>query len=73
MRTFLVCLETRPDGVVNQSITSYSSLNATMSQFYSKCASASSSTIFTKVFVMVLDNDGTVYESRTIDTLYEEE
>ena len=70
MRGFLVKLENRPDGVTNQSINSYSTMPITMSQYYTACASAVASTTFTNVFVMVLDQNGNIYEQRNIITQY---
>lgn len=71
-RTFLVELQNRPDGVVNQSINSYSTLKATMSAFYQRCATALSNTTFISVTLIVFDVNGTVYENRNLLTSYED-
>lgn len=71
-RTFLVELQNRPDGIVNQSINSYSTLKATMSVFYQRCAAALSNTTFISVTLIVFDVNGTVYENRNLLTSYED-
>lgn len=71
IRTFLLELDARPDGVVNQQLNSYSSLATTTSMFFQRCAVATTSTQFTHVFLQVIDDEGVVYESRLINTLYE--
>lgn len=71
IRTFLLELDTRPDGVVNQQLNSYSSLAVTTATFFQRCAAATTSTQFTHVFLQVIDDEGTVYESRLVETLYE--
>lgn len=71
MRGFLVELDNRPDGVTNQSINSYSTMAVALSTYYQRCAVAVTSTQFTSVFLMVMDQEGNVYEQRNIPTLYE--
>lgn len=71
IRTFLLELDARPDGVVNQQLNSYSSLSVTKAQFFQRCAVATTSTQFMHVFLQVIDDEGVVYESRLINTLYE--
>lgn len=71
MRTFLVELDNRPDGITNSSINSYSTPAVTLAQFYSRCATAVTSTQFVSVFLMVIDQEGNVYEQRYILTQYQ--
>lgn len=70
MKTFLIELDNRPDGITNQSINSYSTQAATMSMFYQRCAVAVTSTQFVSVFLMVLNEQGTVLDKRFIVTQY---
>ena len=69
--TFLIELQARPDGVVNQSMTHYSTQATTMAMFYQRCAAATTSTQFTHVFLMVIDDEGGIYEQKLIETLYQ--
>lgn len=50
MRTFLVELDNRPDGITNTSINSYSTPAVTQATFYQRCATAITSTQFVSVF-----------------------
>lgn len=70
MRTFLIELQNRPDGVVNSSINSYSTSAATMATFYQRCAAAVTSTQFTSVTLIVIDALGNVLENKNIETQY---
>ena len=67
---FLIELQTRPDGVVNQSINHYSTLATTLATFHQRVASALTTTQFTKVFLQVIDNEGVIYENRLVETQY---
>lgn len=70
MRTFLIELDNRPDGITNQSINSYSTPAITMAQFYSRCAVVVASTSFVSVFLMVIDEQGNMLERKYIITQY---
>lgn len=70
MRTFLIELQIRPDGVVNSSINSYSTFAATMGMFYQRCAAAVTSTQFISVTLIVIDERGNTYENRNLSTNY---
>lgn len=70
MRTFLIELQNRPDGVVNSSINSYSTPAVTMATFYQRCAAAVTSTQFTSVTLIVVDALGNVLENKNIETQY---
>lgn len=70
MKTFLIELDNRPDGITNQSINSYSTPAITLAQFYQRCAVATTSTQFVSVFLMVIDEQGGVIERKFIVTQY---
>ena len=70
MKTFLIELQNRPDGLVNSTITSYSSDVTTLSMFYQRIAAALVNTTFLSVTLMIIDQNGTVMESRNITTQY---
>lgn len=71
--TFLIELDTRPDGIVNSSINSYSTEAITRATFFQRCAVATTSTQFTHVFLQMIDDNGAVYEQRYIVTQYQPE
>lgn len=70
MKTFLIELDNRPDGITNQFINSYSTQATTMSMFYQRCAVATTNTTFLSVFLMVINEQGTVLDKRFIVTQY---
>ena len=69
-RTFLIELQARPDGIINSTINSYSTFAITMSMFYQRCAAAVTSTQFTSVTLIVLDQNGNIFENRRLATSY---
>lgn len=71
MRTFLIELQNRPDGITNSTINSYSTSAITQSMFYQRCASAVTSTQFLSVFLMIIDEQGTILDRRFIVTQYQ--
>ena len=73
MRTFLVELQKRPDGVVNSSINSYSTEAVTRATFHQRVASALTSTQFVSVFLLVIDEEGGMLESQFVETQYQPE
>jgi len=73
MYTFLTELQSRPDGIINSSITSRSSLANGLALFYERASKAVTSTQFTKVALTLQDADGQIIESRAFDTLYEQQ
>lgn len=70
MYTFLTELQTRPDGVVNNSVTSRSSVAAGLSLYFDRASKAVVSEQFTKVALTLEDQDGNILENRAFDTLY---
>lgn len=69
-KTFLLELQSRPDGIVNSSVTSYSTLETTLATYHQRYAAALGSTQFMGVYLQVMDNEGTVYESAFVNTQY---
>lgn len=73
MYTFLTELQSRPDGVINSSITARSSLATGLALFYDRASKAVTSTQFSKVALTLQDADGTIIENRRFETMYGEE
>lgn len=73
MYTFLTELQSRPDGIINSSVTSRSSLATGLALFYDRASKAVTSTQFVKVALTLQDEDGNIIENKRFDTLYEEE
>lgn len=73
MRTFLIELQSRPDGLVNSSINSYSTEATTRAMFHQRCAAAITSTQFTEVALIVVNEHGDILERKDIATLWESE
>lgn len=71
MYTFLTELQSRPDGIINSSVTSRSSLATGLALYYERASKAVTSTQFTKVALTLQDADGNILENRAFDTLYE--
>lgn len=69
-RLFLVELQNRPDGIINQSINSYSTPAMTMGMFYQRCAAAVTNTTFLSVTLVVMDEYGNIMEDKNIETQY---
>lgn len=70
MYTFLTELQTRPDGIVNSSVTARSSIAAGLSLYFDRASKAVLSQQFTKVALTLEDQDGNILENRAFDTLY---
>ena len=70
MYTFLTELQTRPDGIVNSSVTVRSSVAAGLSLYFDRASKAVVSVQFTKVALTLEDQDGNIIENRAFDTLY---
>ena len=71
MRTFLIELDNRPDGITNSSINSYSTEATTRAMFYQRCASAVTSTQFVSVYLEVINEQGSPIERKFIITQYQ--
>ena len=72
-RLFLVELQNRPDGVVNQSLNTYSTPVMTRAMYHQRYAAALTNTTFTSVTLVVLDKYGQIYEDVNIITQYQPE
>lgn len=73
MYYFVTELQTRPDGIVNSSITTRSSLATGLSLYYTRAAAAVTSEQFTKVALTLQDQNGNIILNENFDTLYEAE
>ena len=71
MKTFLIEIQNRPDGISNQSINSYSTEAVTLAMFHQRCAVAITSTQFVSVTLVVLNSEGVILEDKYIITQYQ--
>ena len=72
MYTFLTELQSRPDGIINSSVTARSSLATGLALYYERASKAVTSTQFTNVALTLQDADGTIIENCCFETMYEE-
>lgn len=72
MYYFITELQTRPDGIVNSTITTRSSLAMGLAYYYQRAAVAVSTRDFTSVALTLQNQDGEIIENKRFDTLYEE-
>ena len=63
-------LQTRPDGIINSTITARSSLAMGLAYFYQRAAVAVTSEQFTGVALTLQDQDGNILLNQHFDTLY---
>ena len=70
MRTFLIELQNRPDGITNSSINSYSTEAITRATFHQRVAAAITSTQFKSVYLEVITEEGSLLEQRYVITQY---
>lgn len=70
MYYFVTELQNRPDGLVNSTITSRSSLATGLSLYYTRAAAAVTSEQFTKVALTLQDQNGNIILNESFDTLY---
>lgn len=73
MYYFVTELQTRPDGIVNSTITTRSSLALGLSLYYQRAAAAVTSEQFTGVALTLQDQDGTIILNEHFDTIYQAE
>ena len=71
MRTFLIELDNRPDGITNTAINSYSTEAVTRATFHQRVATAITSTQFVSVYLEVIDQEGNILERRFVTTQYQ--
>ena len=73
MYYFITELQSRPDGIVNSTITTRSSLAMGLAYYYQRAAAAVASQDFTAVALTLQNQDGFIIENQKFDTLYEEQ
>lgn len=72
MYYFITELQTRPDGVVNSTITTRSNRAEGLSLYYQRAAAAVTSTQFLSVALTLQDQYGVIVLNECFGTLYEE-
>lgn len=72
MYYFVTELQTRPDGIVNSTITTRSSLALGLSLYYDRASKAVTSEQFTGVALTLQDQNGTIILNEHFDTIYQE-
>lgn len=70
MYYFLTELQSRPDGIVNSSITVRSSLALGLALYYDRASKAVTSEQFTGVALTLQSQDGEIIKNERFDTLY---
>lgn len=70
---YLTELQTRPDGVVNATLQARSSLATGLAFYYQRAAVAVTTTDFTTVALVLMDQYGTIIKNERFETLYEAE
>lgn len=73
MYYFVTELQTRPDGIVNSTITARSSLALGLSLYYDRASKAVTSEQFTGVALTLQDQNGNIILNEHFDTLYKAE
>lgn len=73
MYYFVTELQARPDGVINSTITTRSSLATGLSLYYTQASKAVTSTQFTGVALTLQDENGSIILNEHFDTIYEAE
>ena len=71
MYYFITELDARPDGIINNSITSRSSLATGLSYYYDRASKAVTSQQFTGVALTLQDENGNILLNEHFDTIYE--
>ena len=73
MYYFVTELQSRPDGIINSTITTRSSLATGLSLYYTRAAAAVTSEQFTGVALTLQDQDGNILLNEHFDTIYQAE
>lgn len=73
MYYFVTELQKRPDGIINNTLTSRSSLATGLSYYYDRASKAVTSTQFTGVALTLQDENGSILLNEHFDTQYETE
>lgn len=71
MYYFVTELQSRPDGIINSTIATRSSLALGLALYYQRASVAVTSTDFTGVSLTLQDQDGHIVLNEHFDTLYE--
>lgn len=71
MYYFITELQTRPDGIVNSTITTRSSLAMGLAYYYQRASVAVATKDFTSVALTLQNQDGEIIENKRFDTQYE--
>ena len=70
MYYFITELQARPDGIINSTITTRSSLATGLSYYYTRAAAAVTSEQFTGVALTLQDQNGTILLNEHFNTIY---
>lgn len=73
MYYFIIELQIRPDGLVNSTITSRSSLATGLAYWYERASQAVVTTNFTNVSLTLMDQFGDIKKNELFETQYEAE
>ena len=73
MYYFITELQKRPDGIVNSTLTTRSSLATGLSYYYDRASKAVTSQQFTGVALTLQDETGNIIENKSFDTDYTEQ
>lgn len=73
MYYFITELDARPDGIINSTITSRSSLANGLALYYDRASKAVTSQQFTGVALTLQDENGSIILNEHFDTIYEAE
>ena len=73
MYYFVTELQARPDGIINSTITTRSSLATGLSYYYTRAAAAVTSEQFTGVALTLQDQNGNILLNEHFDTIYQAE
>ena len=71
MYYFITELQARPDGIINSTITTRSSLATGLSYYYTRAAAAVTSEQFTGVALTLQDQNGNIILNEHFDTIYQ--
>lgn len=71
MQYFITELQTRPDGIVNSTLTARSSYAMGLAYYYQRAAAAVANQDLVSVALTLQNQDGFIVENQKFDTLYE--
>lgn len=70
MYYYVTELQSRPDGMVNSTLTARSSFGLSLSLYFDRASKAAASTEFTSVALTLQDQDGNIVKNEQIPTSY---